>query len=102
MIRLFIADDHSVVREGLKYVVSACRDIQVVGEAGDAAGLFEASERLKPDVALVDVTMPVPGIIEAIRRLKSQTPPVRVLVLSMHPEKYYARRVLSAGADGYL
>jgi two-component system invasion response regulator UvrY len=102
MIRLFIADDHSIVREGLKFVVAACRDIEVVGEAEDAASLFAGVERLRPDVALVDVTMPGPGIIEVIRRLKSTPPAVRVLVLSMHPEKYYAKRVLSAGADGYL
>ena len=101
MIRLFIADDHSVVREGLNYVIASCRDITVVGEAEDAAALFAGVEATRPDVALVDVTMPGPGIIEVIRRLKSP-PPVRVLVLSMHPERYYAKRVLSAGADGYL
>ena len=75
MIRLFIADDHSVVREGLKFVVAACRDIEVVGEAEDAASLFAGVERLRPDVALVDVTMPGPGIIEVIRRLKSTRRP---------------------------
>lgn len=102
MIKLLIADDHSVVREGLKHVVAACADIQVIGEAEDAAHLFEGVEQLRPDVALVDVTMPGPGIIEVIRHVKSLPRTVRVLVLSMHPEKYYAERVLSAGADGYL
>lgn len=102
MIRLLVADDHPVVRDGLKFVVSQTSDIQVVGEAGDAGGAIEMCERTDADVLLLDVSMPGPGVLELIRSLKASRPRLRLLVLSVHPERHYARRVLKAGADGYL
>ena len=102
MIRLFIADDHPIVREGLKHVISQCRDIEVVGEAENAAATFAACAATAPDVVLLDVSMPGPGVLEVIVRLKELRPQLQILVLSVHPERHYAKRVLKAGADGYL
>lgn len=102
MIRLLIADDHQIVREGLKYVVSQCRDIQVEGEADDGESAVALAQSTNADVLLLDVSMPGPGVLDVIRRLKRLKPKLKVLVLSVHPEGHYARRVLTAGADGYL
>jgi two-component system, NarL family, invasion response regulator UvrY len=101
-IGLLIADDHQIVREGLKYVVSQCRDIQVNGEAEDGDSAVRLAETVKADVLLLDVSMPGPGVLDIITRLKRQRPHLKILVLSVHPEGQYARRVLMAGADGYL
>jgi DNA-binding NarL/FixJ family response regulator len=102
MIRLVVADDHPVVREGLKHVIERHRDIQVVGEAEDAAGVFDACTSREVDVLLLDVSMPGPGVIETIHQVKAGRRPPRILVLSVHPERHYAKRVMKAGADGYL
>ena len=102
MVRLFIADDHPIVREGLKHVIAKCNDIRVVGEAADAESLLKGLSAAAADVLLLDVTMPGPGILEVIAQIKAAYPAVRILVLSVHPEELYARRVLKAGADGYL
>jgi DNA-binding NarL/FixJ family response regulator len=102
MIRVVIADDHPVVREGLKYLISQNRDIQLVGEAEDGDATLETCRKLGPDVVLLDVSMPGPGVVEIIRNLRSCIPRPRILVLSVHPERQYARRALQAGADGYL
>jgi len=102
MIRLFIADDHPIVREGLKHVVARCHDISVVGEAADAESLLQGLNKVAADVLLLDVTMPGPGILEVIALIKAAHGSLRIRVLSVHPEELYARRVLKAGADGYL
>jgi DNA-binding NarL/FixJ family response regulator len=102
MIRLLIADDHQIVREGLKYVVSQCKDIQVRGEAEDGDAAVRMAETSDADVLLLDVSMPGPGVLDIITRLKRLKSHLRILVLSVHPEGQYARRVLMAGADGYL
>lgn len=102
MIRVVIADDHPVVREGLKYLISQSRDIHLVGEAEDGEVTLETCRKSGADVVLLDVSMPGPGVVEIIRNLRSQTPRPRILVLSVHPERHYARRALQAGADGYL
>jgi DNA-binding NarL/FixJ family response regulator len=102
MIRLFIADDHAILREGLKHLVSECRDIEVVGEADDADATFRACATTAPDVVLLDISMPGPGVIEVISRLKELRPSLQILVLSVHPARHYAKRVVQAGADGYL
>jgi DNA-binding NarL/FixJ family response regulator len=102
MIRLLIADDHQIVREGLKYVVSQCKDIRVHGEAEDGDSAVQLAETLDADVLLLDVSMPGPGVLDIITRLKRLRPRMKILVLSVHPEGQYARRVLMAGADGYL
>jgi two-component system, NarL family, invasion response regulator UvrY len=102
MTRLIIADDHAVVREGLRFVVSQDRQIQVVGEVGDGDELIQVCRQRRADVVLLDVTMPGPGVLEVIHRLRDLQADIRILVLSVHPEQQYARRVLQAGADGYL
>lgn len=102
MIRVLIADDHSIVRDGLKRILAATTDLQVVGEAasGDAAlALVKANDY---DVAMLDMSMPGLSGIDLIKRLKLEKPRLRILVLSMHGEKQYAARALKAGASGYL
>jgi DNA-binding NarL/FixJ family response regulator len=102
VIRLVIADDHPVVREGLKYVVSQNRDMHLVGEAEDARSTLAICREVRVDVLLLDVSMPGPGVVDLIESLRAVRPSPRILVLSVHPERHYARRVLQAGADGYL
>lgn len=102
MIRLLLADDHEILREGLRYVVSLSRDISVVGEASDADSTLELCRTTAADVLLLDVSMPGPGVLETIKGVKTLRPSLKILVLSVHPEEQYARRVLAAGADGYL
>jgi DNA-binding NarL/FixJ family response regulator len=101
-VRLVIADDHPVVREGLKYLVSQNRDMTLVGEADDAGGTLEVCRTTAVDVLLLDVSMPGMAVVDLIRALRSAGRSPRILVLSVHPERLYARRVLQAGADGYL
>ncbi len=102
MIRLLIADDHQILREGLRHVIAQSRDIQVIAEAADGEGAIRLCAEVSADVLLLDVSMPGPGVLEIIKTLKRQHPKLRILVLSVHPERHYGRRVLMAGADGYL
>jgi DNA-binding NarL/FixJ family response regulator len=102
MIRVLIADDHSIVRDGLKRILAATTDIQVAGEAADgdqALALVKANDY---DVAMLDMSMPGLSGIDLIKRLKLEKPKLKILVLSMHGESQYAARVLKAGAVGYL
>ena len=102
MIRLLIADDHPVVREGLKRLITECPDMRVVGEAADGDAVLEQSKTAGADVLLLDISMPGPGLLDIMRQLRMERPDLRVLVLSMHPEDDYAVRALRAGAAGYL
>jgi DNA-binding NarL/FixJ family response regulator len=101
-IRLLIADDHAMVRAGLRRILTEQSDVKVVGEAASAEELLRKVTELEVDVALLDVTMPGPGILEVLRLLQEKAPHVRPLVLSMHPEEQYAQRVIRAGAAGYV
>jgi len=102
MIRLLIADDHPVVREGLRRIVADDPGLQVVGEAVDGDGVLALILRQPTDVVLLDVSMPGPGFLQVLERLRAEHPGVKVLVLSVHPEEQYAVRALRAGAAGYL
>ena len=102
MIKLLIADDHPVVREGLRRVVADSPDIVVVGEAATADELLAQVDRVGPEVVLLDISMPGPGLFEVLRALRERRPAIRTLVLSVHPEGQYAVRALKAGAAGYL
>jgi DNA-binding NarL/FixJ family response regulator len=102
MIRLFIADDHPVVRAGLRGIVDGEPDFEVVGEACDGGDMLARIGRTPAEVLLLDVSMPGPGFLEVLRGLKQDHPRVAVLVLSVHPEDQYAVRALRAGAAGYL
>jgi DNA-binding NarL/FixJ family response regulator len=102
MIRVLIADDHSIVRDGLKRILAATADLQVAGEAADgdqALALVKANDY---DVVMLDMSMPGLSGIDLIKRLRIEKPKLRILVLSMHGESQYAARVLKAGAAGYL
>ncbi len=102
MIRIVIADDHTIVREGLKQLLSAASDLEVVGEARDGHEALALVRERDFDVLLVDLSMPGKGGMELIRQVKSEKPKLRILVLSMHAERQYAVRAIKAGASGYL
>jgi DNA-binding NarL/FixJ family response regulator len=102
VIRVLIADDHSIVRDGLKRILAATPDLQVGAEAAsgdEALALVKANDY---DVVMLDMSMPGLSGIDLIKRLKVEKPKLRILVLSMHGESQYAARVLKAGAAGYL
>ncbi|RMG21694.1 MAG: DNA-binding response regulator [Deltaproteobacteria bacterium] len=100
--RVLIADDHAVLREGLSVLVDAEADMEVVGEAADGAEAVEAALRLKPDVVVMDLTMPRRGGVDAIQEIRAQAPAVKVLVLTMHDDPSYLRAAIAAGGGGYL
>jgi DNA-binding NarL/FixJ family response regulator len=102
VIRIFIADDHPIVRQGLRRIVEADAGLVIAGEAGDAEALLGALERTATDLVLLDVAMPGGLFLETLQRLRAKHPTVRVLVLSVHPEDQWAVRALRAGASGYL
>lgn len=101
-IRIVLADDHSVVRQGFRMILSAQSDFEVVGEAANGREAIELAERLQPDVLVMDVSMPELNGIEATRRLSEAAPRCHVLALSMHRDSVYVREILRAGAQGYL
>jgi DNA-binding NarL/FixJ family response regulator len=102
VIRILIADDHKIVRDGLKRILAATTDMEVAGEAAtgdEALALVRGNEY---DVAMLDMSMPGLSGIDLVKRLKTEKPKMRILVLSMHGEHQYAARALKAGASGYL
>lgn len=102
MIRVFLADDHTMVRQGFRLILSSQPDIEIVGEAGNGREAVDLAEKLHPDVIVMDVAMPELNGIEATRRLAASSPRSRVLALSMHKDSVYVREILRAGARGYL
>jgi DNA-binding NarL/FixJ family response regulator len=101
-LRILLADDHTVVRQGLRKVLEERPDWQVVAEAGDGREAVRQAEQHKPDVAVIDVAMPLLNGIEATRQIARRVPSVRILVLSMHADEAYVTQILKAGATGYL
>ncbi|MDF2771593.1 MAG: response regulator receiver [Geminicoccaceae bacterium] len=101
-IRVILADDHAVVRAGLKAVLRTAKDIEVIGEASDGKDAIALIERLKPDVAIMDLSMGEVDGKSATKEIVSKGLPTRVLVLTMHPEEDYLVPLLEAGAAGYL
>lgn len=99
-LRLLLADDHAVVREGLKLILNAQRDMEVVGEAEDGEAAWAQVQHLQPDVVVMDVSMPRMNGVEATLRLKQAQPGLKVLVLTMHEDESYLRQLLKAGASG--
>ena len=102
MIRVLIADDHKIVRDGLRGILAATADLQVAAEAAsgdEALSLVRAGDY---DVVMLDMSMPGLSGLDLVKRLKIEKPKLRILVLSMHGEQQYAARVLKAGASGYL
>ena len=100
--RIILVDDHAVVRQGFKMILSAQPDMEIVGEAGNGREAVELAVQLKPDVVVMDVAMPELNGIEATRRLVASAPHIRVIALSMHKDNVYVREILRAGARGYL
>jgi len=101
-IRVVIADDHHLVREGIRQVLMAGDEFEVVGEAGDGAEAFRLAESLTPDVLVLDVSMPGQSGIDVTSALRDRASPVRVLVLSVHDHPQYVIAAVRAGARGYL
>lgn len=99
---VLLADDHTLIRAGLRMVVDAQPDLTVVGEANDGREAVAMAESLKPDVAVMDIGMPNLNGIEACRRIRTELPEVQVVMLSMHSDEGYILRALKAGAKGYL
>lgn len=101
-IRVIVADDHAILRAGLRMLINAQADMTVVAEAQDGMGAVEAIQKSKPDVAILDVTMPRSGGLDAIKEIVSRSRSTRILLLTMHEEPAYLRTALSAGASGYV
>jgi two-component system response regulator NreC len=102
VIRILLADDHVLVRQGFKLILSEQPDMEITGEAANGREAVEQAEKLQPDIVVMDVTMPELNGIEATRRITTAAPRARVLALSMHKDAVYVREILRAGARGYL
>ena len=101
-LRILLADDHAVVRQGFRRILESQPDMEIIGEAGNGREAVDLAEKLTPDLIVMDVAMPELNGIEATRRLKESSPRTRVLALSMHKDAVYVREILRAGAQGYL
>lgn len=100
--RLLIADDHSVVRGGIRLVLKSAPEFRIVAEAEDGEQAVELARRHKPDVVIMDISMPKLNGIEATAMLKKQDPGVKVIILTVHEEEEYVYQILRAGASGYV
>ncbi len=101
-IRVVLADDHTIVRKGLRSLLDAERDVDVIGEAGDGTEAIALVEQLKPHIVVMDIGMPVLNGLEATRRIIKKHPDTKVLILTMHTNEEYVFEILRAGASGYI
>jgi len=101
-LRILLADDHGVLRAGLRALLNAEPDFQVVGEAADGEEALRQASALRPDIVLMDINMPGTGGIDATRRLKALAPQARVLILTFHEDKALLQEAIRAGAAGYI
>jgi two-component system, NarL family, invasion response regulator UvrY len=102
MTHIIIADDHPIVRKGLKEILSAEPDMKIIGEAQNGQTVLDLLQRHDCDIVIMDITMPGRSGLDVLRDLKQEQPRVPVLILSMHPEEQYGVRALKSGAAGYL
>ena len=102
MIKLLVADDHAIIREGLKQIITDTRDIIVVDEASNGNEALNNALKKDYDVIVMDISMPDKNGLEVLKELKTRKPYLKILIFSMHPEEQYAIRALKAGASGYL
>nr|MDQ3744207.1 response regulator transcription factor [Acidobacteriota bacterium] len=101
-LRILLAEDHETVREGLRLIVNAQSDMEVVGEAGDGRAAVARAQELLPDIVLMDVSMPQLNGLKATEKLKALCPQVKVLTLTRHTDYGYLQQLLRAGASGYV
>lgn len=101
-LQIFLADDHVVVREGLKALINAQPDMIVIGEAGDGQIAWQQARECQPDVVIMDITMPAMNGVQATVQLKRACPTIKILALSVHEDTSYLRQLLAAGAAGYI
>lgn len=101
-IKVLIADDHQLFREGLVNLISSAPDIEVIGEAKDGLEATKQAKKLKPDLILIDIGMPVMNGIEATKTIKKDNAEIKIIAVSMHSDRQFVKGVLEAGADGYL
>jgi DNA-binding NarL/FixJ family response regulator len=101
-VRILLADDHAIVRQGLKLLVNVQPDMEVIGEAGDGAEACEKAQELQPDLVIMDIAMPGCSGAQATQHLKGTCPDVKVLALTLHEDEGYLRQLLQAGASGYI
>ena len=100
--RIIIAEDHTILREGLRAILSANTDFEVVGEAQDGRDAIRCAEKLDPDLILMDLSMPRTNGLEAIKEIKKQHPDIKIIALTVHKTDEYILETLKGGADGYL
>ncbi len=101
-VKIFLADDHKIIREGLINLLKKQPDFEIIGEAEDGHAAVKKTKALKPDIVIMDIAMPGLNGIEATRQIKTEQPEVKVIALSMHSEKRFVAEMLNAGASGYL
>jgi len=101
-IRVLLADDHTILRDGIRALLDDQADIEVIGEAGDGQATVKMTAQLQPDVVVMDIAMPLLNGLEATRQIQRDFPQVKVLILTMHENEEYIRQVLAAGALGYV
>ncbi len=101
-IRILLADDHTILREGIRNLLDEEPDMEVIGEAEDGRAAVQLASELKPDVVIMDIAMPLLNGVEATRQIKRECPESEILVLTMHDNEEYIRQVLAAGALGYV
>jgi DNA-binding NarL/FixJ family response regulator len=101
-LRILIADDHQMLRDGLRAILEKQKNVEVIGEAGDGRTAVEMARALVPDVVVMDISMPDLNGVEATRQIKAENPAVKVIALSRHSDAQYVRRMLEAGASGYV
>jgi DNA-binding NarL/FixJ family response regulator len=101
-IRVLVADDHALVREGISALLGFCNDIEVVGEASDGIEAIERTREVKPDIVLMDIGMPRLGGLEATVELRKTEPDVKIIILTQYDDREYISRFLKAGVSGYL
>ncbi|MBM2827961.1 MAG: two component transcriptional regulator, LuxR family [Actinobacteria bacterium] len=101
-IKILVADDHALLREGIIAILSLHDDVEVVGEASDGMDAIQKAHKLKPDIVLMDIAMPGLGGLEATVEIKKTAPNIKILVLSQYDDREYVSRLIKAGVSGYI